>query len=147
MTLKFIFQTQITNYGLAGLCDPHIDPHGIQEVEGELPPNKKGLLYTGDMLGTFMAWLADTPAGGRTAYLEPGYEGLVTPEKGAAAFWYDLTSELRRDKTSRHGGCPVIKGSKWILNKWIYAYDNFAKFPCQIQQGAPFNIPDSTHYY
>ena len=42
------------------------------------------------------------------------------PEKGAAAFWYDLDSQNHRDHTTQHGGCPVLKGSKWILNKWMY---------------------------
>lgn len=26
---------------------------------------------------------------------------------------------------SEHVGCPVLKGSKWILNKWIYSFDQF----------------------
>ena len=49
------------------------------------------------------------------------------PVKGAASFWYDLTSEGYRDTTTQHGGCPVLKGSKWILNKWMYSFDNYEK--------------------
>ena len=74
------------------------------------------------------------------------------PEKGAAAFWYDLTSEGYRDRSTAHGGCPVLKGSKWILNKWMYSFDNFAKFPCNLKHidmkkgGIPFPQPAASHY-
>ena len=35
-----------------------------------------------------MAWLDHTEAGGSTAFCMNGYERVMTPEKGAAAFWY-----------------------------------------------------------
>ena len=69
------------------------------------------------------------------------------PEKGAAAFWYDLQSDGKREQKSMHGGCPVLKGSKWILNKWMYSFDNFAKFPCKLQPDLPFNHPGDSHYF
>jgi prolyl 4-hydroxylase len=140
---------QVTNYGLGGLCELHIDPHGIGEVTDELPPSRKLLTKTGDYVGTFMAWLNDVEAGGGTAFAQPGFDGVVMPKKGAAAFWYDLFSDGRRDHTSKHGGCPVLKGSKWILNKWIYQYDNFVKFPCLLAP-YPYNAyypPDDRHYF
>ena len=137
---------QVTNYGLAGLCETHIDPHGY--IEGkDLPPSRLDLIDSGDMIGTFMAWLKDVGAGGGTAYVVPAYEGIIQPEKGAAAFWYDLLSNSHRDTTTQHGGCPVLKGSKWILNKWMYSYDNFAKFPCGMESGQPIPAPDISHYY
>ena len=62
---------QVTNYGLGGLCEQHIDPHGY--LEGKvIPPSRESLKYTGDMIGTFMAWLTDVGAGGGTSYLIPG---------------------------------------------------------------------------
>ena len=139
---------QVTNYGLAGLCEPHIDPTGIstltQKIVKETHPE---LLFTGDMIASFMAWLGDTEAGGGTAYINPGNEGVIMPERGAAAFWYDLKSDLTRDEASLHAGCPVIKGNKWILNKWLYSYDNFHKFPCKLGNGVRFSPPSTNHYY
>ena len=76
-----------------------------------------------------------------------GSEGTIMPEKGAAAFWYDLNSQNHRDYTTKHGGCPVLKGSKWILNKWMYSFDNFAKFPCNIIKGLPYAQPAISHYF
>jgi len=48
------------------------------------------------------------------------YEQAIFPDRGSAAFWMDLDSKGHRDMRSSHMGCPVLKGSKWILNKWIY---------------------------
>ena len=80
-------------------------------------------------------------------FLISGSEGTIMPEKGAAAFWYDLNSQNHRDYTTKHGGCPVLKGSKWILNKWMYSFDNYAKFPCNAIKGLPFAEPAFSHYF
>ena len=69
------------------------------------------------------------------------------PPLGSASFWYDLTSEGHRDHLSTHGGCPVLKGSKWILNKWMYSFDNFEKFPCKTKLNSRISPPDSSHYF
>ena len=138
--------TQVTNYGLGGLCETHIDPKGLMEVQ-KVEPSQRYLYVTGDIVATFMAWLSDTKAGGGTVYLYPGYEGLIMPEKGSAAFWYDLYSDGMRDRHSRHAGCPVLMGSKWILNKWMHMYDNFQKFPCKLKQKSRFSLPNKNGYF
>ncbi len=99
------------------------------------------------MMGTFMAWLNDVEAGGGTAYVTPLHEGVVLPDRGSAAFWYDLDSKGHRDTTSSHGGCPVLKGSKWILNKWMYSFDNYHKFPCNLDFNARITPPLPSSYY
>lgn len=35
---------QVTNYGLGGLCETHVDPHGYLDGNVELPPNRKNLV-------------------------------------------------------------------------------------------------------
>ena len=137
---------QVTNYGLAGLCEPHIDPVGLMEVK-ELGPGSTHLPFTGDIMGTFMAWLSDTKAGGGTAFLSPGFENIVMPEKGAALFWYDLMSDGTRDFSTAHGGCPILSGSKWILNKWMHAYDNFLRWPCNLKPQSRFQPPSYKSYF
>jgi len=137
---------QVTNYGLGGLCEPHMDPVGWMEGI-KLGPEYNHLSYTGDMIGTFMAWLSDTEAGGNTIYCQPGHEGKIKPEKGAAAFWYDILSDGYRDLYSLHGGCPVLMGSKWILNKWLYMFDNFKKFPCKLARQIQLSPPSKEHYF
>ena len=120
---------QVTNYGLSGLCESHIDPHGY--IEGrEVPEERKNLYASGDMIATFMSWLGDVDAGGYTAFDSIGYEQAVQPTKGSAVFWIDLDRKGHKERRSAHSGCPVLKGSKWILNKWIYYFDQFKMWPC-----------------
>ena len=134
---------QVTNYGVGGTCDAHIDPKGIMEMKHVEPE----MYVTGDVVGTIMGWLDDTEAGGGTAYIYPGIENVLLPEKGAAAFFKNLYSSGHIDFHSYHGGCPVLKGSKWILNKWLCMYDNFKNFPCQLSLKMRFIPPSHQNYY
>jgi len=67
---------QVTNYGLAGLCEPHVDPHGYLEG-AELPPSRRDLVHSGDIWATFMGYLEDVPAGGATTFLVPGFARMA----------------------------------------------------------------------
>ncbi len=54
---------------------------------------------------------------------------VVTPERGKAVLWYNHQVAADgwmgdMDKMGWHGGCPVIKGQKWIANFWIKTTDN-----------------------
>ncbi|XP_060576075.1 uncharacterized protein LOC132733449 [Ruditapes philippinarum] len=49
---------------------------------------------------------------------------VIKPEKGKALLWYNHPLDSRGyissvDKRSYHGGCEVIKGTKWIATNWI----------------------------
>ncbi len=129
---------QTTNYGLGGLCETHVDPHGY--IEGvELPPSRELLVKSGDMLATVMGWISGEPEGGATAFIAPHKEVTVWPTRGAAAFWYDLDMKGYRDQDSMHGGCPVISGTKWIVNKWIYYYNQWPKYTCSLDPTEKFS--------
>ncbi len=140
-----LFMSQVTNYGLSGLCESHTDPHGATEGV-EVPPEREDLYVTGDILSTFMAWLEEVGAGGATAYDMVGYEQAVFPTRGAAAFWTNLDRKGHRDFRASHMGCPILKGSKWILNKWSYHFDQFHLWPCHLDQEAQFKPFDKIYY-
>eukprot|EP01060_Flectonema_neradi_P011736 TRINITY_DN18743_c0_g1_i1.p1 TRINITY_DN18743_c0_g1~~TRINITY_DN18743_c0_g1_i1.p1 ORF type:complete len:460 (+),score=55.65 TRINITY_DN18743_c0_g1_i1:60-1382(+) len=44
----------------------------------------------------------------------------VKPVKGSAAFFYDMRPDLTLDEYSLHGGCPVVKGTKWGGTLWLH---------------------------
>ena len=48
------------------------------------------VIFTGDMIGTFMAWLDHTEAGGSTAFCQPGYEGVISPVRGKIFLLFSL---------------------------------------------------------
>jgi len=123
---------QVTNYGLGGLCESHMDAQSFFE---NLSSNPETLVNRGDYVATIMAWLTDTPAGGGTSFFQPPSSVTVHPTKGSAAFWWDLTHQNLRDQGTKHGGCPVAVGSKWILNKWVYSYNQWDKVPCRLEKG------------
>jgi|EP00945_MAST-04E_sp_MAST-4E-sp1_P002270 hypothetical protein len=48
-------------------------------------------------------------------------EGLaVYPKKGDAILFYSQTPDAQLDPQSFHGGCPIIQGTKWAANLWIW---------------------------
>jgi len=70
------------------LCETHIDPHGY--LEGTyVPPTRRDLYRSGDMLATVMGWIGEEePLGGATAFVADGKEVTIWPRRGSAAFWY-----------------------------------------------------------
>ena len=125
---------QTTNYGLAGIVERHIDPIGY-EKGAIIEEEQKHLIQSGDIIATFMAWLKDTDLGGATAFTEQNFENAVYPKKGSAAFWFNLSSCHTKDSRAKHAACPVLKGTKWIFNKWMYSYDQWKQIPCGLISG------------
>lgn len=129
---------QTTNYGLGGLVQMHMDPFGYEQG-AKVPEERKNLVTTGDYIATFMGWLEDVELGGGTWFPTRGYEGILKPKKGSAAFWINLSSCHLKDYRSQHGGCPVLKGTKWIVNKWIYSWDQWKRWPCYMEISRSIN--------
>ena len=44
--------------------------------------------------------------------------------KGSAIFWYNMLDIGDVDARTKHGACPVLYGSKWILTKWFRTRGN-----------------------
>lgn len=44
----------------------------------------------------------------------------VKPQKAQAVLFYSQQPDGRLDTASLHGGCPVLKGTKWASNLWVW---------------------------
>jgi hypothetical protein len=44
----------------------------------------------------------------------------VKPYAGRAVLFYSQLPDGRKDPKARHGGCPVLTGTKWAANLWIW---------------------------
>jgi hypothetical protein len=44
----------------------------------------------------------------------------VKPLKAEAVLFYSQHPDGRLDPASLHGGCPVLQGSKWAANLWVW---------------------------
>ncbi|XP_046673033.1 prolyl 4-hydroxylase subunit alpha-2-like isoform X4 [Homalodisca vitripennis] len=102
-------QHQVACYGLGGEYKLHKDAlQGTSLSE----TNRQG-----QRIATVMLYLNNVTRGGYTVF--PLLKVAVAPIKGSAVYWYNILHDSKDDDRSLHGGCPVLLGSKWVLNKWI----------------------------
>lgn len=62
--------------------------------------------------------MSDVLKGGATVF--PYLNVHVPAVERSAVFWYNLKPSGVSELLSRHAGCPVLVGSKWVANKWIH---------------------------
>lgn len=111
LTMDTAEELQIVNYGIAGHYEPHFDFARDHE-------DKFTSLGTGNRIATFLAYMSNVEAGGGTVFTQVGT--TLFPSKGDAAFWWNLKRSGNGDESTRHAGCPVLVGQKWVANKWIH---------------------------
>nr|XP_022325161.1 prolyl 4-hydroxylase subunit alpha-1-like isoform X1 [Crassostrea virginica] len=125
---------QVVSYSTGGYFNEHLDPNletnqyiweATEESQKYLQPYGK---FQGHRIATWMLYLSDVKAGGETVF--PLLKARIPVVKGAAAFWYNLLPSGNVDGRTRHGGCPVLLGSKWVSNKWIHESGQEFKRPC-----------------
>lgn len=58
--------------------------------------------------------MSDVDQGGATVF--PDIKVSLWPQKGSAAFWWNLFESGDGDLRTRHAACPVLAGSKWGNN-------------------------------
>ena len=64
-------------------------------------------------------YLNDDYGGGSTYF--PDFGLRITPERGKAVFFHNLTAEGNaQHPMARHVGEPVLSGEKWLCNPWIH---------------------------
>ncbi|XP_068697453.1 prolyl 4-hydroxylase subunit alpha-1-like isoform X1 [Montipora foliosa] len=112
---------QVVNYGIAGQYEPHVD-HAL---------SKKSVIFDmgmGNRIATVLIYMTDVEAGGSTVFLDA--ETIIKPQKGTAAFWFNLLKSGEPDQSTRHAACPVIVGTKWVSNKWIHEHGQEFRRKC-----------------
>jgi len=73
--------------------------------------------------------LTNVEKGGATIF--PYLKVKVDARKGQAAFWFNLKPNGDGYPATRHSGCPVLLGSKWVANKWLHIHGQEFTRPCQ----------------
>ena len=124
-------QLQLNNYGIGGLYLPHYDFLNDEDGTRDQLVTKE----LGDRIATFMVYMTDVEAGGATVF--PRLNLTLYPEKGAAAFWYNLHRDGTGDVRTLHSGCPVLAGSKWVANKWFREVQQDVTHPCGLHKDSP----------
>lgn len=122
------------NYGIGGHYGTHPDfskwdPNAFRDATSRV-----------NRISTVMTVLDAPIAGGATVW--PFLGVSIFPEKGSAAFWFNLKSDGRPDYLTLHAACPVLLGQKWIGNKWIGYTPQWKNRPCALspktRQYGPF---------
>uniref|UniRef100_A0A0A1WCZ3 procollagen-proline 4-dioxygenase n=1 Tax=Zeugodacus cucurbitae TaxID=28588 RepID=A0A0A1WCZ3_ZEUCU len=124
LNMTFAEDHQFQNYGIGGHYGQHYDSFDLKATR---PIHK---IEMGNRIATLLFYLTDVEQGGGTAF--PFLKRLLMPKKGAAAFWYNLHADGERDFRTLHGGCPIIVGSKWVLNRWIREFVQSDRRPCEL---------------
>uniref|UniRef100_A0A672RZC7 Prolyl 4-hydroxylase subunit alpha-1-like n=1 Tax=Sinocyclocheilus grahami TaxID=75366 RepID=A0A672RZC7_SINGR len=104
----------VQNYGIGGRYEPHYDEWD----------NENG------RIATFLIYMSDVQIGGATVFPEVGV--ALKPKKGSAVFWYNLHKNGDVDLYTEHAGCPVLRGNKWVANKWIHEFGQEFRRPCSL---------------
>ncbi|OQV24891.1 Prolyl 4-hydroxylase subunit alpha-2 [Hypsibius exemplaris] len=115
---------QIASYGIGGHYTTHYD-----FFRNPTDPDTKHIQpHLGDRMATVLIYLTDVQAGGATTF--PLINVTLFPQKGSAAFWFNLHRDGTGDLKTLHEGCPVLAGNKWIANKWIREVGQWRTRPC-----------------
>ena len=60
----------------------------------------------------------------------------VRPAKGDALLFYNQMPSGRQDRAVLHGGCPVLEGTKWAANLWVWNRPRYGMVPAKKGAGA-----------
>jgi hypothetical protein len=74
---------------------------------------------------TILFYLNEVTLGGETAFplwvnAETTEQLVVKPEVGKAVLFYNQLPDGNYDERSQHASLPVIVGTKWLTNLWVW---------------------------
>ena len=98
----------VSHYNIGGHYLPHYDTMFL-DISSDLGMSE------GDRIATLLLYLNEVEEGGATFFKYLNIK--VKPEKGSGLFWFNILKNETVDSRTMHGGCPVVKGEKWITNK------------------------------
>ena len=126
-------------YGLGGWTGAHSDVYGISQGK-EVDERFRDMSSSGDYIMSVLIWVNNVKYGGATFFSSPESYDVVTPSRGSAFFWVSTKSSGENDEHQVHGGCPICKGSKFVIGKWIYNFDNWRTIPCGLHQDSDIDL-------
>ena len=117
MPIRNAEQYQLVYYKKGTEYKPHFDSFDYETDDG-----KKNWEPGGQRMITVIAYLNDVEEGGETGFPELGIN--IPPKKGDAVVFHntvanDYHTHPKINPRSLHGGMPVIKGEKWMVNLWF----------------------------
>ena len=99
---------QLVKYDVSGYFKEHYDSE----------PDKSKNNNIKDRAHTFIVYLNNVEEGGETRF--PKLDLNVNPKKGMGIYFKTLLPNSVLLKKSLHQGMPIIRGEKYIVNKWIH---------------------------
>ena len=87
-----------------------------------------------------MFYLEAPEEGGATVFTN--INAKVVPIRGSAVFWYNILPSGNKDYRTRHAGCPVLFGQKWVSNKWIHEGGQEFRRPCSLVNEVEHESPE-----
>ncbi|KAL0831411.1 hypothetical protein ABMA28_002223 [Loxostege sticticalis] len=115
---------QVVNYGIGGHYAQHYDFTTNDDAD-------KDDFENGNRIATVLFYMSEVTQGGATVFPKIGLS--LFPIKGAAAFWLNLHPSGEGDLATRHAACPVLRGSKWVSNKWLHLHSQEFLRPCNLE--------------
>ncbi|ALC45026.1 CG18233 [Drosophila busckii] len=113
---------QVANFGIGNYFMPHFDyMDGDRVHQGEIDE-------LGDRMGSLVFYAGNVTLGGSIVF--PELQLAVTAARGSALFWYNLFDDGSKDPRTLHSVCPVVRGTRWTLTKWIHAAPQMFIKPC-----------------
>ena len=118
MPIRNAEQYQLVYYKKGAQYKPHLDSFDYETEDG-----KKNWEPGGQRMITVIAYLNDVEEGGETGF--PKLDVNIPAKKGNAVVFHNTlpndpgATHPRINPKSLHGGMPVIKGEKWMVNLWF----------------------------